>query len=509
MPDDNDEDNVVRLEKLKKQGFGEKYRRRERPNLGSTFEAIKWLNEDHFKTLINGKFKIIRENPNGTLDFMDKKDFINNHEEDRVLVDNKENGTTKSTPITEIWLKSSDARKYDRGLTFDPSHVGNTGEQYNLFKGWRIKPIAGDVAPFVELMKDVICAGDEENFNYLVALIADMFQRPHLKPGVAVVVRSDEGVGKSFFVERLCDLVTPYYFPTSNPSYIFGDHNGQLKDKLLLHLEEALWAGSKKDESLLKHLITGPGIPINDKFVPVYSVPNHLHLFITGNPDWLVSAGFKARRIFALHASEKYIQDTEYFGKLAHWFHKEGGAEALMHYFLNHKSDIDLRKVPVTDELVEQKQLSMGGVAQWLVSIVNSSEMPYGEFDKSNGHVQVIKAILLNDYNNSPIGKRHQLTERAFGAQLLSLLPLVVDGVAQKEDHNHIATIVAVDNIKIRDSRDIRRNGYDIPDLKAVRSALEFKLGGKINWSSASDEWTVLKGNTDFDFSLYKERWRE
>ena len=180
-----------------------------------------------------------------------------------------------------------------------------------------------------------------------------------------------------------------------------------------------------------------------------------------------------------------------------------------MYYFLNHKSDIDLRIVPVTDELVEQKQLSMAGVAQWLVSIVDLSEMPYGEIDKSNGHVQVIKAILLNDYNNSPIGKRHQLTERAFGAQLLSLLPLVVDGVAQKEDHNHIATIVAVDNIKIRDSRDIRRNGYDIPDLKAIRSALEFKLGGKINWSSASDEWTVLKGNTDFDFSLYKERWRE
>ena len=130
--------------------------------------------------------------------------------------------------------------------------------------------------------------------------------------------------------------------------------------------------------------------------------------------------------------------------------------------------------------------------------------MPYGEFYKSNGHVQVIKAILVNDYNHSPIGKRHQMTERGFGAQLLSLLPSVVDGVAQKLDQNHFASIVVVDNIKIKDSRDVRRNGYDIPDLKTVRSALEFKLGGKINWSSASDEWTVLRGNTDFDFSLYK-----
>ena len=251
-------------------------------------------------------------------------------------------------------------------------------------------------------MKDVICSGDEDNFNYLVALVADMFQRPHLKPGVAVVVRSDEGVGKSFFVESLCDLVAPYYFPTSNPSYIFGDHNGQLKDKFLLHLEEAVWAGSKKDESLLKDLITGPEIPINDKFVPVYSVPNHLHLFITGNPEWLVSAGFKARRIFALHASDTYIEDTEYFGKLAHWFNK-GGAEALMYFYLNHKSDIDLRIVPVTDELIEQKQQSMTGVAQWLLSIVEFMRNAVWRI-YDDGHVQVIKAILSLTIIIHPLG---------------------------------------------------------------------------------------------------------
>jgi hypothetical protein len=136
-------------------------------------------------------------------------------------------------------------------------------------------------------------------------------------------------------------------------------------------------------------------------------------------------------------------------------------------------------------------------------------EMPYGEFDKVTGHVQVIKAILFNDYNHSPIGKRHQLTERAFAGQFLSLLPEVIGGVAQKGDNGQTASIVkSGDSIKIRDSRDIRRNGYDIPDAKAVRSALEFKLGGNINWETNGDNWTVLKGNTDFDFSLYKpDRW--
>ena len=42
------------------------------------------------------------------------------------------------------------------------------------------------------------------------------------------------------------------------------------------------------------------------------------------------------------------------------------------------------------------------------------------------------------------------MTERGFGAQLLSLLPSVVDGVEQKLDQNHFASIVVVDNIKIK-----------------------------------------------------------
>jgi hypothetical protein len=143
-------------------------------------------------------------------------------------------------------------------------------------------------------------------------------------------------------------------------------------------------------------------------------------------------------------------------------------------------------------------------VEQWLFSIADTLEIPYGDLDKVTGHVQVIKAILFQDYNHSPIGKRHQLIERAFAGQFLSLLPEVIGGVAQKESNGQTASIVKTDNIKIKDNREVRRNAYDIPDAKAVRSALEFKLGGKINWSVNGDDWTVLRANKDFDFSLYK-----
>jgi Family of unknown function (DUF5906) len=482
----SDDDDIIRLAKLRNENFlGDRGKIEEKPEIKSTKDAIDIINKDHFKTFINGKFKVIRENPDGTLEIMEKKAFMDGFLETRLSIQ-YEGKDPKSTPISEIWLNSSLARKFAYGLEFDPSHAGNNNNgKYNLFKGYKIIGREGDVSPFTDLMKDIICSGDEENFNYLVALIAQMFQQPWLKPGVAVVIRGDEGVGKSFFIEKLCTLLAPYFFKTSNPAYIFGDHNGQLKDVILLHLEEAIWAGSKKDESLLKDLITGPSIPINDKYVPVYLVGNHLHLFISGNPEWLVSTGFKARRIFALHASEAHIRDTDYFRKLDEWF-KSGGAGALMYYFMNHKSDIDLRIVPVTDELIEQKQQSMSGVSEWLYSIADSKEMPYG-YKEDNGHVLVIKAILHNDYNNSPSGKRHQLSERKFGRQLVELLPELIH-----------------DNIKISDKNDIRRNGYDVPICDNVRRSLEAKIGGRIKWSTPDGEWKVLRANSDFDFTRYK-----
>lgn len=500
MSDDNDDDKVV---PLKPSLFGQKYQLPEAPpEIGTTQEAIDWVNKTYFKSIIMGKFKIVREKPDGTIDIMDKKDFINNHEEYRVFITNAENGTTKSTPISELWLKSKAARKYEHGLTFDPSHVGHYGGIYNLWKGWRIKPIAGDITLWRTYVKEVMCSGHEENFNFLDALVSQMFREPHLKPGVTVVIRGDEGVGKSFFIERLCDLAAPYFFKTSNPAYVFGDHNGQLKHVIPLHLEEAVWPGGKKTESLLKDLISSPSLEINDKFVPVYSVTNHLHLFITGNPEWLAHASLRARRIFALHADDAHRDDTEYFVRLDHWF-KNGGAEALMYHYLSHQSDINLRIVPVTDELIIQKQQSMTPVQEWWTSICETKEFPYGEF-MSDGTVEVIKALLYLDYQNSFVGKRQALTPAKFAYQLLELLPLIIGGEKQRNEKGLVLSEAKKDNVKLKDSRDVRRDGYIIPNLKRCRELLEFKLGGKINWSTDVDKWTVLKGNTDFDFSLYK-----
>lgn len=78
-------------------------------------------------------------------------------------------------------------------------------------------------------------------------------------------------------------------------------------------------------------------------------------------------------------------------------------------------------------------------------------------------------------------------------------------------------TVVKTKDIKVRDGHQIRRDGYEIPDFKTIRSCLEFRLGGKKVWGVDSDGidyddenkemeqcWRVLRENSSFDFDLYK-----
>jgi hypothetical protein len=388
------------------------------PFFQSREEIILWYNERHFAVKLNGGFRL---GSDSDLELMKKGDFFDLYSGSKFNVGTSDKPKLECT--AKLWFDDNRRRTYVKGLTFDPSRIyAIDEEQRNLWKGFPVVPVEGDCAIFLTYVKQIICSNNEEHFNYLIALVAQMFQFPHLKPGIAVVLRGDEGVGKSFFIEKLGALMGPYYFKTSNPAYIFGDHNSQLKDKLLCHLEEAVWAGSKKDDSLFKDLITGSTLEINEKFIPVHSVPNHLHIFLSGNPDWLVKAALKARRIFALHVSDARRVDTEYFAGIDKWFTSVGAA-ALMHFFLNHKSDINLRNVPITEELINQKTHSFGPVEEYFMSIGYTCEWPYGEI-KDDG-VYVIKRLLYCDFCKSPMGHNTRMSERQFGGAFLKLFPVL------------------------------------------------------------------------------------
>jgi hypothetical protein len=279
---------------------------------------------------------------------------------------------------------------------------------YNLFKGWPIAPVEGDVTIYLDYMRDIICAGK---------------------------------------------------------------------------------AAGKKDESLLKDLITGKTIETNDKYVPVYSVPNHLHLCITGNPDCgqcFVHRPTDLRPLMLQMRGEAIlnIMLRSVRGSVA------GGYAALMHYFLNYEYGMDLRIVPVTDELIEQKKRTMSGVKQWAINCAELGEWPYGHV-RDDGSVEVIKKLMHYSCNGSPEGRRNQLSENEFGIAFLKLFPKIVNGIVQNTIMGGLSALSRQGpNIKFPDKRGVQQYGHVIPPLRAIRDVIDATLGGKNIWEDSAD-WSA------------------
>jgi hypothetical protein len=82
-------------------------------------------------------------------------------------------------------------------------------------------------------------------------------------------------------------------------------------------LDEALWAGDRKGEQILKALITEETFQLERKNYDPIPVRNRLRLMIASNNQWIVPMGTKGRRYFVLDVNDKYADE----GTLAHKAH--------------------------------------------------------------------------------------------------------------------------------------------------------------------------------------------
>ena len=99
----------------------------------------------------------------------------------------------------------------------------------------------------------------------------------------------------------------------SSSHHLVGNFNAHLETAIVVFADEAFWAGDKQGEGTLKTLITGNAIRIERKGIDLKSSPNHIHLIMASNADWVVPASADERRYFVLDVSDAHRQDHAYF----------------------------------------------------------------------------------------------------------------------------------------------------------------------------------------------------
>ena len=256
--------------------------------------------------------------------------------------------------LGDYWLSHTERRQY-AGIEFAPPGSAARPGYYNLWQGFAVEPRKGDCSKFLAHLKDNAARGDDDDLSVDRRLVgADLAAAQHQDGNGAGAARPF-GTGKTKIGEVMGSLIGEHYLLVASPRYITGQFNSHMASLLVLHADEAFWAGDKASVGTLQDLVTGEHHMLEYKGVDQIRIKNYIRLFVTGNPDWMVPAGFKERRWAVFDIGEEHMQDHAYFAAIDEEMNN-GGREALLYYLLNFDlSQVDLRTIPKTAALLDQQ----------------------------------------------------------------------------------------------------------------------------------------------------------
>jgi len=329
------------------------------------------INKDYAYVIVGGKAAVMRFDAESKFDLLKIEAFKGWHANKKKMKVGK-----RLVPAAEVWLKHPMRREY-AGIEFSPPDSPVHSNYYNLWRGFAVEPKQGDCSKFLAHVHDNVAQGDGATYDWVMGWFADIFQNPSTKQGSSLVLRGDQGVGKTKVGEVIGSLIGGnHYVLVSSPRYVTGNFNAHMASLLLLHADEAFWAGDKSAEGKLKDLVTGHRHLVEFKFIDPISLRNFVRLFVTGNSNWTVPAGFGERRFCVLDVSEDHKQDYPYFNAIDVEM-ANGGREALLHYLLNFDlSKVNLRSILKTTALLEQKISSASPEEAWWLDVLSSGQLP-------------------------------------------------------------------------------------------------------------------------------------
>lgn len=310
-------------------------------------------------------------------------------------------GNNVTGPATEKWLESKYRKTYS-AVVCEPYGLGERDPTasgvFNLFSGYAVtgKPLPGASCQlFLDHLRENVCGGNVQYYEWLVSWFAQMLRHPCDKPGTAVVLRGLRGTGKSKVGEVISRLYHPWNaVSVSKPGDIVGDFpilNGTI---VFAVAEEALFAGNHSHEGPLKDLITSKTMVVSIKHVNKFQARNCVHLLMSTNSDWSVPSGDAddERRFFVLDVSAAHKDDHPYFAAIDAQL-ADGGLEALARFLLDWEkpAHVNLRKPPITEGLREQAQFSEAPTTRCLRAML------------STGGIQVDKDTLLPIWDASEL----------------------------------------------------------------------------------------------------------
>tara|TARA_R110000787_G_scaffold73525_3_gene163939 strand:- start:1214 stop:3520 length:2307 start_codon:yes stop_codon:yes gene_type:complete len=242
------------------------------------------------------------------------------------------------------WDMDEQKREYN-GVVFNPYSNKELDKtpitHYNLFKPFVSKRIENATKPvwFLDFLKENIANGKEDSFNWLLKYVAQLFQRPDDNIKLILVLRGESGIGKDTFIEileKLMGKLNNYVHRTAKVSDIFGDgFNSDLKNKLVLQLNEMEGIDGIKAKEQIKDQATAEFNNIKEKYIPNMKQKNNTRIIVSSNNNSPVQYSFDERRFVMFKCSSKNKQKTDYWSEIYENMNNQDILDNLYTYLLN------------------------------------------------------------------------------------------------------------------------------------------------------------------------------
>lgn len=384
----------------------------------------------------------------------------------------------KQWTAAQLWMRDP-ARRYYQGLTFKPSLPpggADIGGYYNLWQGFSVEPnpnASCDI--FLDHLRINVANGNEAHLAFILGTFADIFQNPTDRKGIALVLRGKQGTGKTVVGKHIGRLIEGNYALVDDPRYIVGNFNAHLASLLLLQADEGFWAGDKQAEGRLKGLITSDRQMIELKGKDPIQVPNYVHLLVTSNHEWVAPAGYEERRFAVFDVGDHCMQNHEYFANMAAEL-EAGGYGALLHLLLTFDTRaIELRRIPNTSALFEQKLASMSPEDSWWFTCLQRGWIVQPGARNEDGdedppaeswlaEIEIERVHRSYVYHCDMVGVRHKKSSAQLGTDLRKLVEGITRGRA---------------TVGTR-----RPYVYRLPSLENCRSSFEKRIRTAIDWET-------------------------
>lgn len=331
----------------------------------------------------------------GVVAIMPQSAFRNSNLHRKVTIGNERRS------LVELLLHSRRANRFD-GFAFAPDrdkYFERNGQTYvNQWQGFAIPPCSEDVEAkevqiFTNYVHEVLAAGDDTSYDWIMNWITDVLKYPSQKSGTAMVLVGLPGSGKSFLGNNVLRPIIgiDHSMQVNHITQITQQFNVDSSGKLLIQCDEAINSRRHEDANKLKSLITDPTKRVEPKGVDAYEIENHSRFLFTSNnvsDAVAITDGTADRRygVFEtnnLYAAESPLPREEkdaYWKKLHDWVENVENLAKLHRFLVSREYDRDMIRRPLDTEARRRiQQHSVRGFDDWLITLA-ASDHPFYVF---------------------------------------------------------------------------------------------------------------------------------